>query len=190
MSTQASSAIAAIAAAIACGVGAHGHRVAHVEPVQRGDGVVGPEPRIDPDGERTGGAGAAHPGDELVDEPAGAALGVGLPFAHPGVQHLTGVGPGGEDRVVAEHLGVAEPGAVLVRCRRPRQIVESMSITNGPAPGPAPERPGPLEHPADDGFELADMTEREGAQERAQRRRGHHPMPSTPAVEPARSMSA
>lgn len=47
-------------------------------------------PRVDPHRERTSGAGAAHPGDQFVEEPAGAALGVGLPFAHPGVSHLTG----------------------------------------------------------------------------------------------------
>jgi alkanesulfonate monooxygenase SsuD/methylene tetrahydromethanopterin reductase-like flavin-dependent oxidoreductase (luciferase family) len=54
----------------AFGVAAHGHRVAHVEAVQRGDRVVGPEPRIDPHRQRTG-PGAANPGDDLVDEPAG-----------------------------------------------------------------------------------------------------------------------
>lgn len=84
------------------GVAAHGHRVAHVEPVQRGDRVVGPEPRVDPHGQRAGGAGAPHPGDELVDEQPGATLSVGGTFAHPGVQHFTGVGTGGQDRVIAE----------------------------------------------------------------------------------------
>ena len=34
-----------------CRVGAHGHRVAHVEAPQGGDRVVGPEPRVDPHGE-------------------------------------------------------------------------------------------------------------------------------------------
>jgi hypothetical protein len=41
--------------------------------------------------------------------------GSGMAFAHPGVHHLAGVGAGGEDRVVAEHLRVAEPGLHLER---------------------------------------------------------------------------
>ena len=97
---------------------AHGHRVAHVEPVQGGDGVVGPEPGIDAHGQRAGGAGAADAGDQLVEEAACAALGVGLASAHPGVQHLAGVGAGGEDRVVAEHLGVTGTLHLALPCRR------------------------------------------------------------------------
>ena len=83
---------------------------------------------------------------ELVEEAAGAALGVGLALAHPGVQHLTGVGAGGEDRVVAEHLGVAEPGALLglpstwtdrrVDIDHQRPVARSGT-----------GRPGPFEHP-------------------------------------------
>ena len=52
------------------------HRVAHVQPVQRGDRVVRPEPRIEPDGQLTSRAGATDTGDQLVDEPARTALGV------------------------------------------------------------------------------------------------------------------
>ena len=42
------------------------------------------------------GAGAAHPGGQLVDEPGGAAGGVGPPGPLAGVPHLTAVGTGGE----------------------------------------------------------------------------------------------
>ena len=158
---------------------AHGHRVAHVQASQGGDGVVGPEPRIDPHGERAGSAGASHPGDQLVDEPAGATLRVGLPLAHPGVQHLTAVGAGGEDRVVAEHFRVAEPGALLVLAGdlADRRIdVDHEWSGSGTGAG----SPDPLECAPDDGFELADMTEREGSQKRAQRRGRHHPMAQHP----------
>ena len=50
-----------------------------------------------------------------------------------------------------------------------------------PIAGSGTRRPGPLENPTDDRFELADMPEREGAQERAQRRRRHHPMRQHPS---------
>ena len=57
----------------ACGAAADGHRVAHVEAVQRDDGVVGPEAGVDPDGQRAGGAGASDAGDGFVEEPDRAA---------------------------------------------------------------------------------------------------------------------
>jgi len=94
--------------------GAHRHRVADVQPDQPGDGVVRPEPRVEPHDQLPGRSGTADPGDELVDEPAGAAGGVGGAFPHPGVEDLTGVSPGGQQRVVAAHLGVAEARPLLV----------------------------------------------------------------------------
>jgi hypothetical protein len=36
-----------------------------------------------------------------------------VPRAHAGVDHLAGVGPGGQQGVVAQHLGVAEGGPGL-----------------------------------------------------------------------------
>ena len=144
------SAIAAIAAAMPLVLAAHGHRVAHVEPVQAWRSCRWTRTPSRPCTVIcAGGAGAADPGDELVDEPAGAALGVGWPFAHPGVQHLAGVGPGGEQRVVAEHLGVAEPGALLVRCRRPRRSSSRCrsptARRRGRHPAPTPARaPRPM----------------------------------------------
>jgi hypothetical protein len=57
---------------------------------------------------------AAHPGGQFVDEPCGAAGGVGPPGALAGVQDLAGVGAGGQQRVVAEGVGVAVGGALLV----------------------------------------------------------------------------
>ena len=74
---------------------------------------------------------------ELVDEAAGAALGVGRSFAHPGMQHLAGIGPGGEQRVVTEHLGVAEPGTLFLLAvdRTDRRVDIDHQ---GSAPGPEP----------------------------------------------------
>jgi hypothetical protein len=48
----------------------------------------------------------------LLGEARGAPLGGSL--AEPGVNHLAGVGPGGQQRVVAEDLRVAVGGTVLV----------------------------------------------------------------------------
>ena len=179
MSTQASSGICRDRRRHRLHAGAHGHRVTHVQPPQGGDRVVGPEPRVHPHRQLAAGTGAAHPGDELVDEPAGTALGVGGSFAHPGVQHLTAVGPGGEQRVIAEHVGVAEPGTLFLFAvdRTDRRVdVDHQRIGAGTGTG----RPRPLQGLADDGFELADMPEREGTQERPQRRRRHHPMTEHP----------
>ena len=44
--------------------------------------------------------GPADPTGQLVDEPLGPAGGVGRAGAHPQVQHLTGIGPAGQQRVV------------------------------------------------------------------------------------------
>ena len=91
--------------------------------------------------------------------------------------------------MVAEHLRVAVAGAVFVFAvdfaDRRVDIDHQRRLAGAGAQCP---RPG--EGVADDGFELADVTEREGPQERAQRRRCHHPMAEPPAVEPARSTSA
>jgi len=54
----------------------HGHRVTHVQPVQREDRVAGPEPGIEPDRQPARCAGASGAGDELVDESSGPALSV------------------------------------------------------------------------------------------------------------------
>ncbi len=51
---------------------------------------------------------------ELFDEALDAALGVGRPAAQTGVEDLPGGARGGEHRVVAELLGVAVGGAVLL----------------------------------------------------------------------------
>ena len=71
----------------------------------------GQEPGVGPQDERAGGPGPTHPGDELFDESLVAAL--GGPLAQPGVEHLAGLGPHGDERVIAEDAGVAVGGALL-----------------------------------------------------------------------------
>jgi hypothetical protein len=151
--------------------GAHRHRVADIEPAQGGDG---PEPRVHAHHDLAAGAGSADPGDELVEEPPCAPGGVGA-RAQAGVEHLTGVGPAGQDGVVAEHLGVAERRSLLV---------VALDLTDGRVhvdhqPGRAragAERPRPAQHLTHHRLELADMSEGERPQECAERRGRHHPV--------------
>ena len=49
-------------------------------------------------------------------------------------------------------------------------------MTSCADPGPGSERPGPAQRLGEDGVELADVAEGEGAQERPERRRRHDPV--------------
>ena len=84
----------------------------------------------------------AHPGDDLIDEPARTALGVRGALAHPRVQHLAGVGPCRQQRVVTQHLRVAERRACLAPPDT-SQIVESTSTTRRARSRPRTHRPRP-----------------------------------------------
>ena len=114
------------------------------------------------------GAGAADPGDGLVEEPADPALGVRLPLAHPSMEHLTGVGPGGEQRVIAELVGVTEPGTVF---ELPVDLADrGVDIDHQrQVPRPRTGRPRPAQGVADHGFHLPGVPERERPQERPDR---------------------
>ena len=94
--------------------------------------------------------------------------------------------------MIAEHSRIAERRGPAWPSRATSQIVESM--LNGQRGFPLVRGaggPDPFEGVAVDGFELTDMTGMNVGEERAQRRRGHHPMPQdTPSVDPARSTSA
>ena len=89
-----------------------GDRPVDPEPIQRIDQLVGPEPRIGPQRQRARRAGASHPSDQLFDEPVRAPL--TRSFPQPRVEHLTGVGPSREQRVVAKHPRVTERSAVFL----------------------------------------------------------------------------
>ncbi len=74
---------------------------------------AGVERRVSAHGELPGGAGGPDPADGLGQERLRAPRGTGRPTAQPAEQHLTGLGAGGQLRVVAADPGVAEPGALL-----------------------------------------------------------------------------
>src|SRR5436190_14169790 len=57
---------------------------------------------------RAAGAGAADPPGQFVDEPLGTAARGGPASVLSGVQHLAGVGPGGQQRVVSRGQPVEE----------------------------------------------------------------------------------
>ena len=117
--------------------GAHRHRVADVEPSSMA--MVSSDQN--PESNRTTISPVAPArrtrAIELFDEASRAAGGVGRAFPHPGVEHLAGVGPAGQDRVVAQHFGVAVRGALL---RLAGHLADGgIDIDNEtPAPGPAP----------------------------------------------------
>jgi hypothetical protein len=146
-------------------------RPVDLQPGERVDQRPGEEPGVAAHRQRSLRSGPADPGDELFDEATVASIGGA--FAQPGVQHLPGVSPGGQQRVVAEHSGVAVGGALLGLAvdftDRRVQIDRHRSVT-----GTGAELPGPPDRLADHPIELADVPEGERPQERAQRRRRHH----------------
>ena len=96
--------------------------------------------------------------------------GPGRAPSHPGVHHLPGARTGGEQWVEAEDFGVTVRGALFLfavhlghgRVEVDHQVFVGFgSRTRGPRVG---------QHPADDLVELADMAERERAEERPDRR--------------------
>ena len=80
---------------------------------------------------------ASQVGDELVDESHHSSRRARGAFAHAGGEHFAGVGACGQQRVIAQHLGVAVRGAALC-LPWTSQIVESRSTVSGLSPGPAP----------------------------------------------------
>jgi len=92
------------------------------------------------------------------------------------MQQLAGVGPAGQQRVVAKPVGVAVGGptlgvAVDLAHRRidiDHQLLGARAGAGGPGSG---------QQGLGDLVELADVAEGERPQERAQRGGGHHPMP-------------
>jgi len=131
----------------------------------------GEEAGIGAQRERPGRPAAAHPREQLLGEAPHATLARSL--AKAGVQHLAGVGSGGEDGVVTEDAGVAEGRAVLVLAGDlddRRVEVDRHRL----AARPGAERPGPADRLGDHRVELADMTEGEGAEEGPERGWRHH----------------
>jgi hypothetical protein len=85
------------------------------------------------------------------------------------MQHLAGVGAGGDQRVVAAHAGVAEPSTLLLAAEHladERIDIDDRALAC--RAGACSPRAG--ERVAQDAVKLADMPEREGTQERPERR--------------------
>jgi hypothetical protein len=149
------------------------HRVADLQPFEQRQGRLRPEPRVEADHDRAGRPGPADPGDQFGDEASDTPGGVRRAFPHPGVEDLAGIGAGGDQRVVAEDLGVPVRGALLVvsvDLGDGRVDVDDQSAVTGT--GARLPRPGE-EHPSGS-VELADIAEGEGPQERPDGGRGHH----------------
>ena len=136
---------------------------------------LGPKARVKTHDDRAGRSGPTQARHELFDEALDAALGVGRPLAQAGMEDLSGGGQGGQDRVVAELLGVAIGGTVLLLAV---DLVDGRVDVDDEAfvTRSRPERPRGAEGLADDPLELADVAEGERAQEGPERRRRHHPM--------------
>ena len=116
--------------------------------------------------------GAPEVGDELVNEAHHASRGSRGAFAHAGGEHLAGVGACGQQRMIAEHFGVAVRGALLVLAvdltDRGVQIDHQR-----PRAGARSQPPRPRQGARPHSVELAGVTEREGPQERPHRGRRH-----------------
>ncbi len=143
-------------------------RPAHLFGVEAVKEVVAPEPRVGAHTQFADGAGAPGAGDGLDDEMLLAAL--GGPFAQPRVEYLAGVGAHPHEGVIAELLGVPVGGARLFLAGHftdRRVHVNRHRFGAGTAAG----RPRPPEHLTGGLVQLADVTPREGAQERPHRRR-------------------
>jgi hypothetical protein len=142
----------------------------------RSDDLARPESRVAPQRQRPGRPGPADPTSQLVDEPLGPAGGVGRAGAHPQVQQLAGVGPAGQQRVVAKPVGVAVGGSTLGvavdLAHRGVDVDRQLLGARAGASGPGSGQEG-----LGDPVELADVAEGERPQERAQGRGGHHPVP-------------
>ena len=125
-------------------------------------------------------SGAAHAGDQLFHEPAEPALRVRRAFAVADVQHLAGIGADREDRVIPKLAGVPVARALLTV--GVDFADEAVDVDHQwPVPRSAAGGPRAGERDIEHAVELADVPERERAQERPECRRRHHPVPQDQA---------
>ncbi len=150
--------------------------------------LVFPKPGVGPQQLHAASAGAVDAGDQLLAEALDPLLCVGRSLAQADVQRLPGVGARGQQRVVPVELGVAVGGALLVVAADLTD--EAVDVDHQPAVARAGAGlPGPLDRPAQQRVELADVPERQRAQERAERRWRGDPAAQQPA-RPARPQHA
>jgi hypothetical protein len=127
-------------------------------------------------------------GDQLVGEAQDPLLRVRRPLAQADVQRLTGVRPGGEDRVIAQQPRVPVGGALL---QAPADLAdEAVDVDHQPPAARARARvPRPLDGLPEQLVELAHVPERKRAQKRPRRRRRRQPAAPNRRVRPALSTS-
>ena len=159
----------------------HADRVLPAGPLQALEDLGVPEPRVGAEQLDARRAGAVDARDQLLAEAQHPLLRVRRSLAQADVQRLARVGPGREDRVVAQQLACSRRPAPCLRRPQTSPTKLSTSITSRPSPGPAPGLPRPLKRPAEQRVELAHVPERERAQERPQRRRRRDPAAQQPA---------
>ena len=148
--------------------------------------MAGVEARVGPKCERAGRPRSSHTPDELSDEALRPSSRSGRSLAEPDVEDLAGLCTRANQWVVAEDLGVAEGGALLVVSvhRTDRRVdVDGHRLGTGPRA----ERPRPGEHRLGDLVELADVAEAESAGGRSRASKapspcGRAPPRSTPSA--------
>jgi hypothetical protein len=122
-------------------------------------------------------------GDQLLTEALDPLLRVRRPVPEPDVQRLAGVRARGEDRVVAEDPGVPVGGALLAVATDLAD--EAVDIDHQPSrAGTGPGLPRARQRLGQQLVQLAHVPEREGAQERPERRRRRDPASEQPASTP------
>jgi len=107
-----------------------------------------------------GRAGAIHARDQLIAEAPDPLLGVRRPLPEADVQCLARVGPGREERVVAQQPGVAVAGALLVVAADLAEDAAT-SINSLPVVRARAGLPGALDRLPEQLVELVHMPERE-----------------------------
>ena len=168
---------------------AHADRVLPAGLLEQLEDLGVPEPRVGAQQHRAGRAGALDAGDQLLAEALDPLLRVRRSLPQPDVQRLAGVGAGGEDRVVAEQLGVSVGGALLLVAADLAD--EAVDVDDQPpVAGARAGLPGPLDRLPEQRVELAHVPERERPQKRSKRRRRRDPSPEQPPRAPGAQYAA
>jgi hypothetical protein len=131
----------------------------------------------------TGRARPGHARNQLVGEAQHPLLRVRRSLAQADMQRLARVRPGGEDRVVAQQLGVPVGGALL----QPAADLADEAVDvdhQPPVAGAGARPPGALDRHPEQPVELAHVPERKRTQKRPQRRRRRQPAPKQPPRAP------
>src|SRR5665213_2724300 len=130
------------------------------------DHMLGVEPRVRPQGQLASRSGPPRSADRLSHEPRCAPATAGRTFPVADVQDLPGVRPDGDERMLAEHPGVAIGSTLFLL---PIDLLDRRVDVDGHwrVLRTGPERPCPRQHLLTQGIELADVSEGERPEEGA-----------------------